>query len=75
MSRSRKKHPAGGISRAVSDKPYKRAEHRRERSTVRATLRSGGADLPAPKLFGSPYNSPKDGKMYWNNPKAAWMRK
>ncbi len=75
MSRSRKKHPGGGVAVASSDKRYKQFEHRRERTAVRSILRLGGEDLPAPKRFGDPWSSPKDGKQYWVDHNAAWMRK
>jgi hypothetical protein len=38
MSRSRKKLPIGGMSKAESDKTYKVAEHRAERRTARAVI-------------------------------------
>ena len=74
MSRSRKKRPGGGLSVASSDKCYKQSEHRRERAAARSALHLGSGDLPAPKRFGNPWSSPKDGKQYWTNHDAAWMR-
>lgn len=69
MSRSRKKIPIVGMTTAETDKPFKEREHRRERRRVRVSLRSGDA-IPHPKQFGNPWASEKDGKQYWNNPRA-----
>lgn len=65
MSRSQRKTPIIGITTAVSDKPFKRDEHRRERSTVRTILHASADDLavPMPRAFGDPWKAPKDGKM------------
>lgn len=75
MSRSRKKNPGGGIAIAASDKLYKKQEHRRERRTIRECLLSDKIDHIHRKGFGSPYNSPKDGKQYWADHNSKWMRK
>lgn len=51
------------MTTARSDKPYKVAEHRRERHSVSQALRSG-ADNDDPALhrvYGDPWNAPKDG--------------
>ncbi|MBM7069705.1 hypothetical protein [Actibacterium sp. 188UL27-1] len=61
MSRSRRKTPITGITKAESDKRFKEAEHKRERRRLKA------ADLteetpPDPKAFGNPWASDKDGK-------------
>lgn len=69
MSRSRKKIPIVGITTAESDKPFKVREHRRERAAVRDALATGG-DVPHPKAFGNPWSSEKDGKRYWDDPRA-----
>lgn len=74
MSRSRKKHPGGGIAVAMSDKPFKVAEHRCERRAVRVALQKGD-EPPHPKIFGNPWCSIKDGKVYWPDHNAKWMRK
>ena len=74
MSRSRKKHPGGGIAVSLSDKPYKEQEHRRERRRAIVALRRGEA-MPAAKEFGNPWSSPKDGKQYWTDYDERWMRK
>lgn len=63
MSRSQKKTPVGGVTGAETDKPFKLREHRRERRTVRFALKSD-VDVPAPKEFGNPLSSEKDGKVY-----------
>lgn len=74
MSRSRKKHPGGGMAVSHSDKPYKVQEHKRERRHVKAVLSQG--QEPEPKSdYGSPWNSPKDGKQYWVDHDDKWMRK
>lgn len=63
MARSTKK-PFAGNTTAASDKPWKRIEHRRERSVVRRMLLDGygDEDLPHTKEFGNPWSAPKDGK-------------
>lgn len=50
MSRSRKRTPISGITRAESDKPFKVSEHRRERRAVRSMtgLLAGGTDAGMP---------------------------
>lgn len=63
MSRSRKRTPIAGITTAPSDKPFKQAEHRRERAAVRGAL-AGDMELPSPREFGSSSKSLKDGKFY-----------
>jgi hypothetical protein len=63
MSNSRKKTPIIGMTSARSDKPYKRAEHSRQRSAVKVAL-SQGRELPSPRLFGDECSSEKDGKQY-----------
>ena len=67
MSRSRKKHPISGITKAESERSFKRAEHQRERHHVRQRLRVALDDAD-PRLhvvpFGNPYSGPKDGKRY-----------
>lgn len=63
MSRSRKKTPVCGFTGAESDKPFKEAEHRRERRKAKVALASG-REVPHPKEFGDEWNSAKDGKEY-----------
>lgn len=63
MSRSRRKTPIVGMTTAESDKPFKIAEHRRERRSVRAAVRQL-EDAPDPKEFGNPWHGEKDGKQW-----------
>lgn len=63
MSRSRRKTPIVGMTTAESDKPFKEAEHRRERRSVRAAVKQL-EDAPDPKLFGNPCHAEKDGKQW-----------
>lgn len=64
MSRSRKKTPIVGHTTIESDKWFKAKAHRQER----AALRSGGEVHR--KAFGNPCLSGKDGKQYWDDPRA-----
>lgn len=64
MSRSRRKVPISGVTTAPSDKPFKRAEHGRERTAVAQAL-AQGKEPPMPKQFGNPWRGGKDGKLYW----------
>lgn len=57
------------MTTAESDKAFKQREHRRERAAVRDAL-AAGADLPHAKKFGNPWASEKDGKQYWDHPRA-----
>lgn len=73
MARSRRKTPIFGHC-ADSDKPFKVAEHRRERRRVKISMAK--CDQPEhPKAFGNPWASCKDGKSYWRDAKAKDMRK
>jgi hypothetical protein len=63
VSKSRKKHPGGGVAIAYSDKSYKVREHRRERRSVASAIKRG--DEPALAIYGNPNLSNKDGKSYW----------
>lgn len=68
MTRSRKKRPITGTTTARSDKPFKVAEHRRERHHVRQRLRATEDDTDARlnrRPFGDPWLGPKDGKTDW----------
>jgi hypothetical protein len=69
VSRSRKKVPIVGATTAESDKVFKVHEHRRERVAVRHAL-SSETEVPHPKSFGNVWNSQKDGKRFWYDPKA-----
>lgn len=74
MSRSRKKSPAGGITSADSDKPFKVAEHRRERRAAKAGI-AAGQEPEHPRAFGNPWHGEKDGKAYHIRPRPEDMRK
>jgi hypothetical protein len=54
-----------------TDKPFKIAEHQRERQRVRQTLRTDVDDvaIPSRRAFGDPAKAPKDGKQYVRNPR------
>ena len=58
--------PITGMTTAPSDKPFKKAEHSRERTAVRIALEQGD-ELPSPRAFGDPASSEKDGKQYLPN--------
>lgn len=67
MSRSRLRNPAGGITTAPSDKPWKALEHRAARREARQILHAtaDGDAAPHPKKHGNPWASPKDGKAWY----------
>ncbi len=62
------------MTTAETDKPFKVAEHKRERRAVRAAVRAGD-DLPAPKAFGNPWAADKDGKQWVRSADDELMRK
>jgi hypothetical protein len=66
MSRSKRKTPIVAMTSHESDKPFKKAEHQRERAQVKVKLRTTEDDtaLSSPKAFGGPGKSLKDGKQY-----------
>ena len=69
MSRSRKKKPITGVTKADTEKEWKQQEHQRERAKVRTALANFDEDgdvLPAPVEFGDPWKGPKDGKVDWS---------
>ena len=71
MSRSYRKIPISGNTMQASDKPFKKAEHKRARRALYA--RDLTKDEPPPeKAFGNPWGAPKDGKR-WIDPKD-WPR-
>lgn len=75
MSNSRKRHPVTPMTTSRSDKAYKQAEHRRERSAVKKAL-AHGKELPSPELFGDEWHSHKDGKRYWSRKdEQPWVRR
>ena len=61
MSRSYRKTPICGITTAISDKRFKQNEHKRERRALNQTDLTVCDPLPS-KVFGDPWNGPKDGK-------------
>lgn len=80
MSRSRRKHPIMGHTKAESDRPYKKQLHRKERARAMGKLRqvlsdpeleSDGdtaADLRHTQVRFNSWASDKDGKQYYNHP-------
>ena len=67
MSRSYRKTPICGMTTAVSDKAFKKAEHKRARRAVNASDLSHD-EPPAGKSFGNPWGARKDGKQ-WIDPR------
>ena len=66
MSRSYRKTPICGMTAKDSDKPFKKAEHKRARRALSAT--DLAIDEPPPaKAFGNRFGAPKDGKQ-WIDP-------
>lgn len=63
MSRSYRKTPICGMTKKESDKPFKKAAHKRARRAEHArdlTI----AEPPAEKEYGNPWGAPKDGKQW-----------
>lgn len=54
------------MTKAVSDKAFKKAGHKRARRALDACDLEFD-DAPADKLFGNPWGAPKDGKQ-WIDP-------
>jgi hypothetical protein len=77
MSRSRKKHLAGGITTAVSDKPGKVRANRVERHAVRIAIAADPERevIPAKREVTNPYAFPKDGKTWYRRDDKALGRK
>lgn len=71
MSRSRRKTPIFGHTRAESDKQFKVAENRRSRRANNQRI----DDVPPQKAYGDPWKSDKDGKSYWRDAPPSMMRK
>ena len=71
MSRSYRKTPIAGNAMKNSDKPFKKAEHKRARRAVNK-CDLAEEEPPAVKAFGNPWGAPKDGKR-WTDPKV-WPR-
>lgn len=70
MSRSFKRHPVVGHTRAKSDKPAKVMDSRRVRRNARQLSRSAAEDYPDRRELTNPYSAPKDGKQWWDDPMA-----
>lgn len=73
MARSRKKTPVKGHTTAESEKDFKRHEHGVRRTREREVLAKLGTevdpvDFPDEKEIGDPWDGPKDGKSYLDNP-------
>lgn len=77
MSRSRRRHPAGGITVADSDQPEKALAHRAARRETRQVLRqtNDGDATPHPKAHGDPWKMPKDGKRWHGTGMPELLRK
>lgn len=78
MSRSKKKNPGGPASCSTDGEQakFRRRENRAKRRKVRATLVKGDYEkLPHEKEYGNEWDSPRDGKQYWIDHDARWMRK
>lgn len=63
MSNSYRKTPIIGMTTAESDKRFKQAEHRRERSATKIAL-AKGKEPQDKRAYGDPCLSEKDGKQY-----------
>lgn len=61
MSRSHRKTPIIGVTKAPSDKTFKTGEHRRARRALNQTDLTAD-DAPHEKQFGDPWRADKDGK-------------
>ena len=64
MSRSRRKYPAGGISKAASDKEGKSRSSRAWRRMVRIAVRLG-IEPPHENEHREPWSWAKDGKRWY----------
>ena len=76
MSRSKRKTPVVPMTSHKSDKPYKKAEHQRERAQIKVKLRTTEDDavLPSPKEFGGLGRSLKEDKLYVGNLRSVTKR-
>jgi len=68
MSRSYKKTPAGGITKAESEKEDKELWHRKWRRTTKSMLHNVDEDdvYPEEKDVSNPWAMSKDGRQYWD---------
>lgn len=74
MSRSRKKHPAGGCTTAASDKLGKRLSARAWRRRVRVALEQN-LEPPHEYAVRDPWDWPKDGQKWFGNNLSAKSRR
>jgi hypothetical protein len=74
VSRSRRRTPISPNTLAETDKPYKAAEHRRERAAVRTAL-ANEDETPDPRAFGDPRGADKDGKHWFGDRHPKLLRK
>lgn len=65
MSRSHRKTPIIGVTKAPSDKTFKTAKHRRARRALNQ-IDLTADDAPHAKQFGDPWRADKDGKHPFN---------
>ena len=78
MSRSRRKTPIFGHTTAASDHPWKKKAARKLRRTVKQHLQStldGDGFVGKRWELVDPWTSEKDGKYYWIDAPAKFMRK
>ena len=69
MGKSFRKTPIGPATFNGSNKPFKLREHRRERKRAKQLIGQGEYEaLPHPKRYGNEWNSPRDGKLYFEYP-------
>lgn len=62
MSRSHRKTPTIGVTKAPSDKAFKPSEHRRARRALNQ-IDLTADDAPHEKQFDDPWRTDKDGKL------------
>ena len=65
MSKSHRHTPVTGMTAAETDAPYKAREHRRARRAEKQAI-AAGLEPPAPRAFGDPWRSEKDGKQWFD---------
>jgi hypothetical protein len=76
VSRSKRKTPIMGMTSAVSEAQDKAIWHRAYRRTERQRLQSQPFSEPRGfREFSDPWSMDKDGKQYWMNMPARWLRK
>jgi len=75
MTRSRKKSPSCGITKAASEKDDKVRAHRQERRAVKRVIQTDEDAVPASKAFGNPWAAAKDGRQWFGDKTSKLMRK